>query len=440
MTRPTTSAGARRWAPRPPRPPVTTPPGLPALRLPRRHPGAFAASMPARLTRSPALERFTSREPSDPTIALVDAWSSVLDVLAFYTERLADESYLRTATEPRSLGELAHAVGYRPGRGRASATVLALTLEDAVGAPTVVPVPVGTRVASLPGPGELPQTYETTAALTARPAWNAIRRWGAFPSASGRRHLAVRRGPALRPRRRRRGPPGRREREARGADAHWAIRPAQLGRTDARARRDAGRVGRPPRRPGRLVGTPASSEGTRGRDLRLFVLRPGRAVSALPHWRLDQRVVGGGQPDDTTGAPSLRARSLVAATGQAAHAGGRRYRDTVESRHTGPDWPDFSVVAPGQPENPSTSTRRIPPPPRVPGSCSRATGSPPLPRAGHDRGLADGLHPQREGEPAVPRRADRQPPLRRPRPRDHGVRGLRARAARHGTRAAARAG
>ncbi len=32
-------------------------------------------------------------------IALVDAWSEVLDILTFYTERLANEAYLGTAIE-----------------------------------------------------------------------------------------------------------------------------------------------------------------------------------------------------------------------------------------------------------------------------------------------------------------------------------------------------
>ena len=134
----------------------------------------FSATMAARLSRQDELDRFTNRRTDDPAIALVDAWAAVLDVLTFYTERLANEGYLRTALDPRSLSELAHSVGYVPGRGRASATALAFTLEDAKGSPSLVPIPTGTKVASLPAPGEVPQNYETGSDLDARPEWNAM--------------------------------------------------------------------------------------------------------------------------------------------------------------------------------------------------------------------------------------------------------------------------
>lgn len=309
-----------------------TSPGLPALRRRAGTSGDFAATMAARLTRSPALADLTTREESDPTIALVDAWSAVLDVLAFYTERLADESYLRTATEGRSLGELAHSVGYRPGRGRASATVLAFHLEDAAGAPAVVPVPAATRVASLPGPGELPQTYETTADLIARPAWNAMPALARVPQrivpgatsvhVEGlRSDLAVGDAVLL----------VGREREAHSSDAHWALR--RLSRVQPVPALGATLVGWVD-----PLGEPAASSGRRGteavpdgRDLRLFVLRTRASVfgAAAPDWRLISDAVGGGRPE---------ARLRIS-----------HHRDDVSV--PGPDWPGFSVVAPGQPEN-----------------------------------------------------------------------------------------
>ena len=36
-----------------------------------------------------------TRAPDDPTIALLDAWATVGDVLGFYLDRIADEGYLR---------------------------------------------------------------------------------------------------------------------------------------------------------------------------------------------------------------------------------------------------------------------------------------------------------------------------------------------------------
>ena len=90
------------------------------------------------------------------------------DVLAFYQERIANEAFLRTATERRSVLELAALLGYELAPGVAADTWLAFTLQDAPGAPAKAPLPVtipaGTRAQSVPGPDETPQTFETVAA------------------------------------------------------------------------------------------------------------------------------------------------------------------------------------------------------------------------------------------------------------------------------------
>ena len=43
------------------------------------------------------LRGLTTRDTSDPAIALLDAWSILADVLTFYQERIANEGFLRTA-------------------------------------------------------------------------------------------------------------------------------------------------------------------------------------------------------------------------------------------------------------------------------------------------------------------------------------------------------
>src|SRR5262249_11150913 len=53
------------------------------------------------------LGALTTRADNDPAIALLDAWATVGDVLTFYQERIANEGFLRTATERRSVLELA---------------------------------------------------------------------------------------------------------------------------------------------------------------------------------------------------------------------------------------------------------------------------------------------------------------------------------------------
>ena len=48
-----------------------------------RHPN-FLASMIAGLSAEQALARLTTRDSSDPALALLDSWAVVLDVLSFY--------------------------------------------------------------------------------------------------------------------------------------------------------------------------------------------------------------------------------------------------------------------------------------------------------------------------------------------------------------------
>jgi hypothetical protein len=159
----------------------------------------FRDSTQARLssTEFPALVALGTRDTSDWTVALLDAFSCVADVLSFYQERIANESWLRTAVERRSVHELAQLIGYQPAPGVAASTWLAFTLESAPGQPALaaVPVtlPVGTRVQSVPGPNENPQTFETVAALTARVEWNAIpaQRTAAEVFAAGQTSLQV---------------------------------------------------------------------------------------------------------------------------------------------------------------------------------------------------------------------------------------------------------
>jgi len=155
-------------------------PGLPAIAYRVGRHGDFRASMLARLSSSdhPALEKLTTRDADDFSIALCDAAATMLDVLSFYQERIANESYLRTAVERRSVLELARLIGYEPAPGVAASAWLAFTIQEAPGLVGQVQppsaVPVGTRVQSVPGPDEQPQTFETTEPIDARAEWNAL--------------------------------------------------------------------------------------------------------------------------------------------------------------------------------------------------------------------------------------------------------------------------
>jgi ligand-binding sensor domain-containing protein len=127
------------------------------------------------------LADLTTRDDSDPAIALLDAWAVVADVLTFYQERIANEGYLRTATERLSVLELARAIGYELDPGVAASTYLSFQVEDAPGSPTVVPIPERTQIMSVPAKDELPQIFETIAPFTAHLAWNGLRPRAARP-------------------------------------------------------------------------------------------------------------------------------------------------------------------------------------------------------------------------------------------------------------------
>src|ERR1700754_2892480 len=91
----------------------------------------FKDSMLALLSSShyPQLSQLRTRDGDDFTIALIDAFACVADVLTFYQERIANESYLRTAVERVSLQEMGKLIGYRLRPGVAAETWLAIALE-----------------------------------------------------------------------------------------------------------------------------------------------------------------------------------------------------------------------------------------------------------------------------------------------------------------------
>jgi hypothetical protein len=136
----------------------------------------FKASMLAALSDPafPLLALLRTRNTSDFSVALIDSWAVALDILTFYQERFANEAFLRTAVDQRSVFELARLVGYVPSPGVSASAVLAFTLSSAAGSPDNVLISAGTRVQSVPGPGQTPQVFETSSDLVAVIACNAI--------------------------------------------------------------------------------------------------------------------------------------------------------------------------------------------------------------------------------------------------------------------------
>jgi predicted phage baseplate assembly protein len=173
--------------------PTENRPGLSALNYRVGTHGAFLETMKARLstmivnaagadgftieTFTPLLG-LTTRDTGDFSIALLDGWATVADVLAYYQERIANEGYLRTATERRSILELARLVGYKLRPGVAATVYLAYTVDEDHSVtppkPVTTTIPIGSRSQSVPAQEELPQSFETSDPLEARSTWNAL--------------------------------------------------------------------------------------------------------------------------------------------------------------------------------------------------------------------------------------------------------------------------
>ncbi len=159
---------------------IDNPPGQSSINYRAGVHASFKESLLARLSSAdlPALAGLGGRDDADFTIALCDALASTLDVLTFYQERIANENFLRTATERRSILELSRLIGYELAPGVAASTYLAFTLQEVPGNPALaaepVNIPVGSKVQSVPGPGQQPQTFETVEVVEARSEWNAL--------------------------------------------------------------------------------------------------------------------------------------------------------------------------------------------------------------------------------------------------------------------------
>ena len=168
-------------------------PGLSAIAYRVGTHAGFREAMKARLSRQAALGKLTTRKEDDFTVALLDAWAATADVLTFYQERYANESYLRTATERLSLQQLARLIGYELNPGVAAGACLAFRVDEPPALPPgselgesiaqayrqampqQIRIGSGTKVQSVPGQDELPQVFETVEPIDARAEWNELR-------------------------------------------------------------------------------------------------------------------------------------------------------------------------------------------------------------------------------------------------------------------------
>lgn len=122
----------------------------------------------------PGLAGLGAQAQGDTTLGFLDAWASVLDTIAFYGERTANEAYLRTATERTSIRAHARLIGYELAPAKAAAVHLAFIAEDKDAPDAPLEYDAGLQVRSIPRDGELPQVFETVAPLVAHHRWNRL--------------------------------------------------------------------------------------------------------------------------------------------------------------------------------------------------------------------------------------------------------------------------
>jgi hypothetical protein len=116
----------------------------------------FRRALLQSLTKEIELTQWRPGVQQDLALQLVEWWAYLADILTFYNERIANESYLRTADLPESVHGLIKILGYRPRPGIGAQGVLAALSSY----PTPFTLPQGFQIQSKPGPGKQPQIFE----------------------------------------------------------------------------------------------------------------------------------------------------------------------------------------------------------------------------------------------------------------------------------------
>jgi len=97
------------------------------------------------------LPEWTSRDSSDFGMLLVDLWAYMGDILHYYIDRAAQESFLETATQRESILAIANLLDYTPaGRAAASTNITLNATDSAATDATPILIPKYTRFVAKP--------------------------------------------------------------------------------------------------------------------------------------------------------------------------------------------------------------------------------------------------------------------------------------------------
>lgn len=145
---------------------ITNLPGLPSIAYRVGDFGSFREAMLLPSVLDPVgetyLEGWRPTAGTDLALQIVDWWAYVAEVLTFYTERIANESYLGTALLPESVSRLVSLLGYRPRPGIGATATLGVLAAG----PGSITLPAGFQVSSKAAPGVPSQTFELGQTVT----------------------------------------------------------------------------------------------------------------------------------------------------------------------------------------------------------------------------------------------------------------------------------
>jgi Baseplate J-like protein len=115
------------------------------------------------------MPEWTSNSPNDFGVVLLEAWAYLGDVESFYIDRVANESFLSTATQRSSIIALAALLDYTPAGTQAAKATISLQLPAAAS----VVIPAGTVITTGFNPDGDPIQFTTDTDVTVTPVVGA---------------------------------------------------------------------------------------------------------------------------------------------------------------------------------------------------------------------------------------------------------------------------
>ena len=140
--------------------PLQNPPGLPFIAYRDTDFAAIRAALLVPQTGETQLSAWRPSASGDLALMMAEWFAYLGDIITFYNERIANEDYLGTATQARSVTNLIRLLGYRPQPGVGASVTLAALLQTGPSYRQTVTLPQGLQVTSKPSPGQPPQTFE----------------------------------------------------------------------------------------------------------------------------------------------------------------------------------------------------------------------------------------------------------------------------------------